>query len=110
MTRLGAARIEIQLPENLMVAHLLTRLVTNPRALFCLQLGAAAREAFHSYFAPVFENEALADLEERTDRDADKRSLGGPLGVVTRDVVDSQAASRVAGGRPPRAEWARRVL
>jgi transcriptional accessory protein Tex/SPT6 len=66
----GAARIEIQLPENLMVAHLLTRLVTNPRALFCLQLGAAAHEAFHSYFAPVFENEALVDLEERTDRDA----------------------------------------
>jgi protein Tex len=66
----GAARIEIQLPENSMVAHLLTRLLTNPRALFCLQLGAAAHEAFHSYFAPVFENEALVDLEERTDRDA----------------------------------------
>jgi protein Tex len=66
----GVARIEIQLPENQMVAHLLTRLVTNPRALFCLQLGAAAHEAFHSYFGPVFENEALVDLEERTDRDA----------------------------------------
>jgi hypothetical protein len=32
------------------------------------------------------------------------------LDVLTRDVVDGHAASRVIGGRPPRAEWARRVL
>ncbi len=34
---------------------------------------------------------------------------GGPR-CTDREVVDGHAASRVIGGRPLRAEWARRVL
>ncbi len=66
----GVARPEIVLPENRVVSYLLSRLLGNPRTLFCLQLGAAAREAFASHLAPVFQHELQQDLEERVDRDA----------------------------------------
>ncbi len=66
----GAARPEIVLPENQVVSYLLGRLLGNPRTLFCLQLGAAAREAFASHLAAVFQHELQQDLEERVDRDA----------------------------------------
>jgi hypothetical protein len=50
------------------------------------------------------------DLPEPTIGHAGPTSLSEALDVLTRDVVDGHAARRVAGERPPRAEWARRVL
>ncbi|MEX2303064.1 MAG: Tex-like N-terminal domain-containing protein [Bryobacterales bacterium] len=57
----------IVLPENRAVEHMLGRLIRNAQTTFCLQLGAAACEAFHQYLAPSFTNEAALALDERCD-------------------------------------------
>ena len=63
-------RYRIVLPENRAVEHMLARLIRDPRAPFCLQLGAAACEAFHQYLAPSFANEVALALDERCDNEA----------------------------------------
>jgi transcriptional accessory protein Tex/SPT6 len=63
-------RYRIVLPENRAVEHMLGRLIRNPGAEFCLQLGAAACEAFQHYLAPSFANEVALALDERCDNEA----------------------------------------
>ncbi len=63
-------RYDIVLPENRAVEHMLGRLIRDPRAPFCLQLGAAACEAFQQYLAPSFANEVVLSLDERCDNEA----------------------------------------
>jgi uncharacterized protein len=63
-------RYRLVLPENRAVEHMLGRLIRDPRAPFCLQLGAAACEAFHQYLEPSFSNEVALALDERCDNEA----------------------------------------
>jgi transcriptional accessory protein Tex/SPT6 len=63
-------RYHVVLPENRAVEHMLGRLIRDPRAAFCLQLGAAACEAFHLYLTPSFSNEVALALDERCDNEA----------------------------------------
>ena len=66
----GALDFEIGLPENEAVTYLLNRLLNDRKSLFCLQLGAAAREAYQEYLAPALRNDVLQNLNERGDREA----------------------------------------
>ena len=66
----GALDFEIVLPENQAVTHLLNRLLNDKQSLFCLQLGAAAREAYQEYLAPAMRSDVLQTLNERGDREA----------------------------------------
>ena len=89
----GALEFEIVLPESQAVSHLLNHLLSDRKSLFCLQLGAAARDAFQQYLAPSLRSEVLQALSERADRDAAavfkknlKKTLmspaAGPLPVI----------------------------
>ncbi len=81
----------IELPENRAVEHMLGRLIRNPKTAFCLQLGAAATEAFQQYLAPSFTNEAALALDERCDNEATasfqknlrKLLMAPPAGPIT---------------------------
>ena len=66
----GALDFEIVLPENEAVTYLLNRLLSDRKSLFCLQLGAAAREAYQEYLAPALRSDVLQILNERGDREA----------------------------------------
>ena len=89
----GALNFEISLPENEAVTYLLNRLLHDRKSLFCLQLGAAAREAYQEYLAPALRNDVLQTLNERGDQEAAaafKKSLkktlmspaAGPMPVI----------------------------
>ena len=89
----AALDFEIILPENQAVTHLLDRLLHDRKSLFCLQLGAAAKEAYQEYLAPVLRSEVLQSLNDRGDREAAtvfKKNLkkvllspaAGPLPVI----------------------------
>ena len=66
----GALDFEIVLPENQAVTHLLDRLLHDRKSLFCLQLGAAAKEAYQEYLAPVLRSEVLQAINDRGDQEA----------------------------------------
>ena len=89
----GALDFEIVLPENRAVTHLLDRLLHDRKSLFCLQLGAAAKEAYQEYLAPVLRSEVLQAINDRGDQQAAevfkknlKKTLlspaAGPLPVI----------------------------
>jgi len=89
----AALDFEIILPENQAVTHLLDRLLHDRKSLFCLQLGAAAKEAYQEYLAPVLRSEVLQSLNDRGDHEAAavfKKNLkkvllspaAGPLPVI----------------------------
>jgi transcriptional accessory protein Tex/SPT6 len=89
----GALDFEIVLPENQAVTHLLDRLLHDRKSLFCLQLGAAAKEAYEEYLAPVLRSEVLQTINDRGDQEAAavfkknlKKTLlapaAGPLPVI----------------------------
>ena len=61
---------EVLLPENKVVALLLAGRLEKRRDTTCLQIGAAAREAFHQYLAPAFAREIVQRLNERCDSEA----------------------------------------
>ena len=66
----GALDFEIGLPENEAVTYLLNRLLKDRKSLFCLQLGAAAQEAYQEYLAPALRSDVLQTLNERADQEA----------------------------------------
>ena len=61
---------EVLLPENKAVALLLAGRLEKRRDTTCLQIGAAACEAFHQYLAPAFAREIVQRLNERCDSEA----------------------------------------
>lgn len=61
---------EVLLPENKVVALLLAGRLEERRDTTCLQIGAAACEAFHQYLAPAFAREIVQRLNERCDSEA----------------------------------------
>ena len=68
--REGFLQYRLVLPENHCVQYLLSRLLRHAESEFTLQLGAAARLAFHNYLAPGVESELRQELEERCDDQA----------------------------------------
>jgi citrate lyase subunit beta/citryl-CoA lyase len=82
--------------------------VRGPALLFC---PGDRPERFDKALAAA--DSVILDLEDAVGpehKDVAWTHVIEALAVLTRDVVDGHAASRVIGGRPPRAEWARRVL
>lgn len=69
-SRDGLLRCEVLLPEKRIINLLLDGLLQNRKSLFCLQLEAAANEAYTEFLTPAFRNEVLQYLEERSDIEA----------------------------------------